>query len=405
MTVQDLLRNGGECEAVGDLEGAEAAYQEADELHDAEGAIRLGLVLKRRGDMRRAVDAFERAEARGHPEAGSCLGNLLSDNGDANGAKAAYVRSIEAGSTDAVLNLGLMLAHEGEVEGALQYLRVAQDNGDAVASWAIGRLLEGQEDLTGAEAAYRRGADSGDANAAFGLGGVLLKLGDRAGSRAAFQQSHDLGHEGAGQILEALNNEETEAGATAAAETCAKWARLYARACTEVAAATDACLEVANRAIGARNMANKRPQHEISIWNFTKYAEEAEREFLPLYQRFAEANAKARDIAAHLFATHPDPLFAEMILAGSVEDDVLQTVATVRALLLANYGSTPAAFVQGIWEANELMQHEAEGNIYKPPTPTPSDKRTCPWCTETIKAAAVICRFCGKDILLQPNVG
>ena len=27
-----------------------------------------------------------------------------------------------------------------------------------------------------------------------------------------------------------------------------------------------------------------------------------------------------------------------------------------------------------------------------------SDTRTCPWCAETIKAAAVVCRFCGKDV-------
>jgi hypothetical protein len=38
-------------------------------------------------------------------------------------------------------------------------------------------------------------------------------------------------------------------------------------------------------------------------------------------------------------------------------------------------------------------------------TPPPSaqpDERTCPWCAETIKAAAVICRFCGRDIPSTP---
>jgi hypothetical protein len=38
MAVDELLRRGGECEAAGDLAGAEQAYREADELHDAEGA-------------------------------------------------------------------------------------------------------------------------------------------------------------------------------------------------------------------------------------------------------------------------------------------------------------------------------------------------------------------------------
>ena len=32
-----------------------------------------------------------------------------------------------------------------------------------------------------------------------------------------------------------------------------------------------------------------------------------------------------------------------------------------------------------------------------------SEERTCPWCAETIKAAAVICRFCGRDIQAQPS--
>jgi hypothetical protein len=26
------------------------------------------------------------------------------------------------------------------------------------------------------------------------------------------------------------------------------------------------------------------------------------------------------------------------------------------------------------------------------------DTRSCPWCAETIKAAAIVCRYCGRDI-------
>ncbi len=162
-------------------------------------------------------------------------------------------------------------------------------------------------------------ADGGNAHAAYGLGSVLEKLGDRGGARAAFQRAHDLGHEGASKILETMDIEVT---AHASAGTAAKWAQLYVAACGEVFAAANACLEVTNRAIGARNLAAKRPQ----------------------------------------------------------------------------------VFLQGIDEANGLMQNPRdEGNIYRPRVAAQSDERTCPWCAETIKAAAVICRFCGLDVQMQAN--
>ena len=52
------------------------------------------------------------------------------------------------------------------------------------------------------------------------------------------------------------------------------------------------------------------------------------------------------------------------------------------------------------------MENAAEdGNIYRPLAAAQSDERTCPWCAETIKAAAVICRFCGRDVDTQSNIG
>jgi hypothetical protein len=84
---------------------------------------------------------------------------------------------------------------------------------------------------------------------------------------------------------------------------------------------------------------------------------------------------------------------------------MLSDVAAVNAILHAGYGSTPASFIEGVREANALMQNPSPdgGNIYTPPPSAQSEERTCPWCAETIKAAAVICRFCGRDIQAQPN--
>ena len=31
--------------------------------------------------------------------------------------------------------------------------------------------------------------------------------------------------------------------------------------------------------------------------------------------------------------------------------------------------------------------------------------RDCPWCAETIKAAAIVCRFCGREVEALPAAG
>jgi hypothetical protein len=347
MTYDDeLLRRGQEMEAAENLDGAEAGYRQADECGSALGALLLGLLLKRRGNVAGAVEAFRRSETRGHPEARSSLGNLLADSRDFDGARAAYERSIAAGSTAAVLNLGLMLAETGAADEALHF----------------------------------------------------------EGARAAFLRGRDLGHPKASQVLEMLD---AQLAAAVPPDTGADLVRKYAAACQQVLASVNACLEVANRAVGARDVAGQRPQHPISIETFTRQADAAEAEFVPVYRAFGEVCSVARETAARLLASQPEPIFAEMLLASSLPENVLGNVATAKSILAATFGPSPAAFIHGIREANDLMRLDSPdanddpnaGNIYRPARIT---ERACPWCAETIKVAAIVCRYCGRDVQAEP---
>jgi DNA segregation ATPase FtsK/SpoIIIE, S-DNA-T family len=207
--VDELLQWASACAASGDSDGEVEALRQADDLGDAGAAILLGNALRSRGEIGPARDAYERAESRGHREAPMSLGNLLSDLGDKEGAKAAYLRSIELGSTIASLNLGLMLAGDGEADEALVYLKRAADDGDSAGFWGIGKIHEQMRDWPTAAEAYRQGAEFGDAACFFGLGVSLYEQGDRVGAKAAFQRASELGHDGAADVLDAFEREDS----------------------------------------------------------------------------------------------------------------------------------------------------------------------------------------------------
>lgn len=190
----------------------------------------------------------------------------------------------------------------------------------------------------------------------------------------------------------------------------AKRAQLYGAACGDVLNAANACLAVANAAVGARNMAAKRPQHDISIKHFVNMADSKDQEFSPLYRDYVAACSTAKKAAENLLQsrTSHDP---ELVLLIAIADESYTNASTARHLIAADMGSTPATFLEGLQRANAAIQAEVvgygeegfQGRIYRPPLPEQNAERTCPWCAETIKAAAVICRFCGRDLTTSPN--
>lgn len=232
---QDVDR-GWRHECQGELVLAEEAYRRADERGDAEGALLLGVLLKRRGDLAGAEAAYLRAEARGSAPAACNLAVLLEAQGDVAAAEAAYRRADAKDFPGGAFGLGQLLFNRGDIDGSIAANRRADDLGDAEAAFNLGvllrqtgdltgaeeafmragrsgiaaglsayaRLLEQRGDLAGAEEAYRQADQAGDPNGAYGLGVLLYDKGQNVDSFVAFRHAAALGHAGATEVLRAL---------------------------------------------------------------------------------------------------------------------------------------------------------------------------------------------------------
>jgi len=86
-----------------------------------------------------------------------------------------------------------------------------------------------------------------------------------------------------------------------------------------------------------------------------------------------------------------------------VSDEVCGQVSVAIHILRTEFGPTPAHFIEGLKTANAAIEADSYtwgdegflGNVYIPPQPT---EKVCPWCAETIKAGAIVCRFCGREV-------
>jgi Protein of unknown function (DUF2510) len=148
-------------------------------------------------------------------------------------------------------------------------------------------------------------------------------------------------------------------------------ARQYGLACAAVLDAARAALAVANDVSGAWNMANQRPQHELSIQSFTNFARGKEAEFAPLYRAFQQAAASAREAGGRLSAQFAKSEDAEICLLVNIGMDDYSMVGAVIEYLRLNFPPTALDFREMIPQVNQAIQTSPgfgepgfAGNIY-----------------------------------------
>jgi TPR repeat protein len=199
-------------------EAEEREFRQLDANGDAGGAFNLGVVLHQRGDVDGAIAAYERAEQRGDRDAAFNLGVLLYETGDLASANAAWRRSASRGHVRAAANLLFLSrprrenehgrAIRSEAPGLAEFeelsYRRADESGTGSGAFNLGAMLHQQGDTAGALAAYERAEQRGDRDAAFNLGVLLYETGDLASAEAAWRRGAGQGHARAAENLDFL---------------------------------------------------------------------------------------------------------------------------------------------------------------------------------------------------------
>ena len=164
-----------------------------ERFNGARDVFRHAWLLERQGDLDGALAAYRQADQLGHPGAACNLGVMLEERGDLDGAEAAYRRSAKRSQPSGAFNLAALLEQRGALEEALAAYRRADLLGHAGAACNLGVLLEQQGDLDGAEAAYCRADARGEASGTFNRGVILERRGEVAAALAAFQRAASIG--------------------------------------------------------------------------------------------------------------------------------------------------------------------------------------------------------------------
>jgi len=249
--LEALLDRGKQLRDEGDLDGAQAAYEEVEQGGDVRGCLQLaGLLEDDREDFAAAEAAWRRADEAGSLNGAGNLGRLLREKGDAAGAEAAFRRCVDRGSVraigdwagllsmrpDATLEevaeaaelicgahdrllwhedmaaMGAMMVFDGMEERcdpvAIEVgLRRADEQGSAAAAWHLAWALRAKGNLPAAVAAFRRAGERGFEEAWVKEAGACLEMGDAQGAETAARKGDEAGSASASGLLGAILDE------------------------------------------------------------------------------------------------------------------------------------------------------------------------------------------------------